>query len=71
MNEENQKESDIMLEQKETKITEMVIKVISGRTYYTRRDEAESTRRKGDRIYYEPGAGYYIRRPQRKDPWEI
>ncbi len=65
------KGDDIMSEQRETESTEMVIKVISGRTYYTRRDEAEATRRKGDRIYYEPGAGYYIRRPRRKDPWEI
>ena len=60
-----------MSENKDTEITEMVIRVIGGRTYYTRRDEAEATRRKGDRIYYEPGAGYYIVRPhKRKDPWD-
>ncbi len=49
----------------------MVIRVIGGRTYYTRRTEAEAVRRKGDRIYYEPGMGYYIRRPRRKDPWSL
>ena len=41
-----------MSEQKETEITEMAIKEIGGKRYYTRRDEAEAARRKGDRIYF-------------------
>jgi len=62
---ENQKGRDIMSEQKETEITEMVVRMFGGRTYYTRREEAEAVRRKWDRIYYEPGLGYYIVRPHR------
>jgi hypothetical protein len=70
---ENQKENNISLARKEDKITNMVIRVIGGRTYYTRKDEAEAVRRKGDRIYYEPGAGYYIVRVrlQGRDPFRI
>ena len=39
-------------------------------TYYRTRQEAESHRtRKGERIYYEAGKGWYIIRPQnRTDP---
>jgi hypothetical protein len=67
---ENQKENNLNSNPSETKITEMVIRVIGGRTYYTRRDEAEAVRRKGDRIYYDPELGYYIVRPQRRrDSW--
>ena len=40
-------------------------------TYYRTRREAEAVRRKGDRIYYEPGMGYYIRRPKKRDPWSL
>lgn len=40
------------------------------RKFYKKRFEAEKNRRKGDRIYREPGEGYYIRRPQsRKKSW--
>ena len=60
------KGDDIMSEQRETEITEMVIRVIRGRTYYTQRVEAEDVRRKGDRIYFLPGLGYYIVRPHKK-----
>ena len=34
-----------MSEQRETESTDMVTRVIGGRTYYTRRDDAEATRR--------------------------
>ena len=55
----------------DSKNNQMPIFTDHGRTYYTRRTEVEAIRRKGDKVYYEPGLGYYIRRPRRKDPWEI
>lgn len=39
--------------------------------YYKTRSDAEDKRRKGDRIYYEPGKGYYIVRPKKREWWEI
>lgn len=43
------------------------------RTYYKTWAEANSKRRKGDRIYYTPGRGlgYYIVRPKKRDIWDI
>jgi len=38
------------------------------RRYYGTRSEAESKRRKGERIYFKPGYGYYIVRPKQRDP---
>lgn len=38
----------------------MVRKVIRGKTFYTTKKEVEEARRKGDRIYYVAGVGYYI-----------
>lgn len=34
--------------------------------YYRTWAEADSVRQKGDRIYYTPGKGYYIVRPQKR-----
>ena len=42
----------------------MVKRVIQGRTYYTTQKEVEEVRRKGDRVYYAKGLGYYIVRPK-------
>jgi hypothetical protein len=38
--------------------------------YYPNWAEANSRRQKGDRIYYEPGAGYYIVRPKKRNIWD-
>ncbi len=40
-----------------------------GRRYYTTRREAEQRRRKGERIYFARGLGYYIVRPQSNSWW--
>ncbi len=39
--------------------------------YYRTRGEAEGNRRKGERIYYEPGCGYYIVRPKKRQWWDL
>jgi len=41
--------------------------------YYRTWAEANSKRQKGDRIYYQPGAGYgyYIVRPKRRNIWDV
>ena len=36
------------------------------RRYYRTLAEAEQHRRKGERIYYKPGYGYYIVRPKKR-----
>ena len=42
----------------------------NGKTYYTRRSEAEGIRRKGDRIYYDADLkAYYIVRPSKRSFW--
>jgi len=41
------------------------------RRYYDTRSDAESKRRKGERIYYKAGEGYYIVRPKKRDWWNI
>ena len=43
--------------------------VYAGRRYYTTRREAEAKRRKGERIYYAEGLGYYIVRPKQRKWW--
>jgi hypothetical protein len=68
---EEQKETNLTTNYPDKEIKEMTIKIIGGRTYYTRKDEAEAVRRKGDRIYYQAGLGYYIVRPRRRDPWDF
>lgn len=41
----------------------MVITKIGKRTYYSRKDEVEKVRRKGDRIFFsKTNKAYYIRR---------
>ena len=37
-----------------------------GKIYYTTKIEVEKARRKGDRVYYAKGIGYYIVRPQKR-----
>jgi len=44
----------------------MVRKIVRGKTFYTTKREAESARRKGDRIYFVAGVGYYIVRPKKR-----
>jgi hypothetical protein len=39
--------------------------------YYKTKIEAEQNRRAGDRIYYDPRGGYYIRRPQKRSFWDF
>lgn len=40
--------------------------------YYRTRAEAEANRtRRGERIYYEPGYGYYIIRPKKREWWDL
>ena len=36
----------------------------NGKTFYKTKREVEKVRRKGDRVYYVKGIGYYIVRPQ-------
>lgn len=38
--------------------------------YYKSWAEANSKRQKGDRIYYQPGNGYYIVRPRKGNIWD-
>ena len=42
------------------------------RNFYKTRAEAEKNRRRGERIYYKKGKGYYRRRPQPREKtiWE-
>ena len=39
------------------------------RRYYQTWSSADSKRRKGDRIYYKAGKGYYIIRPKKPQQW--
>ena len=39
-----------------------------GKTFYTTKNEVEKVKRKGDRVYYVAGVGYYIVRPK-KSGW--
>lgn len=41
------------------------------RRYYRTRKEAEAKRRKGERIYYTPGKGFYIVRPKKRSSWDF
>ena len=41
------------------------------RRYYQTRNEAESERNKGERIYYKLGEGFYLVRPKERDWWNI
>lgn len=45
-------------------------KKIGGITYYSTKKEAEKRRRKGERIYFAPGLGYYIVRPKKRSFWD-
>jgi len=47
----------------------MVKRVFRGKTYYTTKKEVEVAKRKGDRVYYAKGLGYYIVRPQKRGFW--
>ena len=47
----------------------MTIKYYRGKKYYSSKAAAERNRRKGDRIYFAPGLGYYIVRPQKRGFW--
>jgi hypothetical protein len=49
-------------------VERVAIKRKYGRTFYPTKREAESKRRKGERIYYAPELGYYIVRLQ-QDIW--
>lgn len=40
-----------------------------GKIYYTTREEAEATRRKGDRLYYAKNKGYYLVRTNNRGFW--
>lgn len=60
-----------MPEQEKSEIVEITIRVINKHIYYKTRQDAESTRQKGDRLYYDPVKGWYIHHPRRKNPWEI
>lgn len=70
---EDKKTTDNIINDKDKKDDEcgknMIFKE-GGRTYYTTRIEAEDTRRKGDRIYYDPyWRAYYIVRPKKRSFW--
>lgn len=68
-NEENIEENN-KLDEKDLESGDDMVREPS--RYYRTRREAETNRRRGERIYYRAGKGYYIRRPQQKKSfWEV
>ena len=47
------------------------IDIMGVRNFYKTWEDAEARRRKGQRIYYKPGYGYYIVTPKKRAWWDI
>jgi len=47
----------------------MAKRILRGKVYYTTKEEVESMKKKGDRIYYVGDLGYYIVRPKKRGFW--